>query len=82
VSERVSIGHDVEVQLETDELGAKWLNQWHTCTEGRTAYAHLPLDVPHGWKLCSEEPLTVEPSILCLGCQHHGFVRDGRWVSA
>jgi hypothetical protein len=25
---------------------------------------------------------TVSPSILCPDCGLHGFVRDGRWVSA
>lgn len=36
---------------------------------------------PHGWTLESKEPLTVSPSVLC-SCGHHGFVRDGKWVSA
>lgn len=33
---------------------------------------------PHwgdGWDVLS-------PSLLCLACGHHGFVRDGKWVPA
>lgn len=33
-------------------------------------------------QLVSEDPLTVMPSLLCPRCQHHGWIRDGRWVSA
>lgn len=29
-----------------------------------------------------EEPLTISPSILCPRCNLHGFIREGRWVSA
>lgn len=25
------------------------------------------------------EPLTVTPSIACGGCEHHGYITDGRW---
>jgi hypothetical protein len=32
------------------------------------------------WKVVSEEPLTLEPSIKCATCGSHGFVREGRWV--
>lgn len=37
------------------------------------------------WTLVSETPLTLLPSINC-GCQraghvHHGWIREGRWVS-
>lgn len=32
--------------------------------------------------LMAEEPLHIEPSILCLDCGEHGFIRNGEWVSA
>lgn len=28
------------------------------------------------------EPLTIGGSLLCLSCGLHGFVRDGKWVTA
>lgn len=35
----------------------------------------------HGpyWKVISEEPLTLSPSILCTACGNHGFVTAGHW---
>ncbi len=35
-----------------------------------------------GWDVLSENPLTLSPSLLCRACQHHGFVREGKWVPA
>lgn len=54
----------------------QWCGGWlgFTNVEGR----------PQGSKheLISEEPLTVMPSLLCSTCQHHGWIRDGKWVAA
>lgn len=41
-----------------------------------------PYDPTHGWDVLSLEPLTLSPSLLCRMCGSHGFIRDGRWVSA
>jgi hypothetical protein len=38
------------------------------------------LDEAH--QIVSEDPLHVEPSLLCSDCGTHGFVRDGHWVRA
>ena len=34
------------------------------------------------WDLRSApgEPLTVVPSVLCMRCQDHGFITDGKWI--
>jgi hypothetical protein len=37
---------------------------------------------PRGWDVQSLDPLTISPSVLCLSCQHHGFIREGKWVPA
>lgn len=34
------------------------------------------------WTLVSLSPLHVEPSIHCLTCGEHGWVRDGKWIQA
>lgn len=36
------------------------------------------------WTVTQERPLTLTPSIQCSEQGHamHGFIRDGRWVSA
>lgn len=35
-----------------------------------------------GWLVVQEEPLTLAPSILRTECGCHGFIQEGRWVSA
>jgi hypothetical protein len=32
------------------------------------------------WTVESFDPLTISPSVLCTVCNHHGYIRDGRWV--
>jgi hypothetical protein len=34
------------------------------------------------WQVLSWDPLTVDPSILCLTCGDHGHIRQGKWVRA
>lgn len=34
------------------------------------------------WRVESWDPLTISPSLLCLTCGDHGFIRAGRWVRA
>lgn len=34
------------------------------------------------WQVQSIEPLTISPSVLCVPCGDHGFIREGRWVRA
>ncbi len=41
----------------------------------------LEPDRPY-WTVESLDPLTISPSLLCLTCGDHGFIRDGRWVPA
>lgn len=33
------------------------------------------------WHVVAVDPLTVQPSIHCLGCGTHGFIIDGNWRS-
>lgn len=39
---------------------------------------------PNGpkWAVESWEPLTLSPSLLCMACGDHGFIRGGKWVPA
>jgi len=34
------------------------------------------------WQVISMEPLTLSPSLLCMVCGDHGFIREGKWVRA
>lgn len=42
----------------------------------------LPLNRETGWVIEQRNPLTLSPSIHCLECGCHGFIREGRWVPA
>lgn len=51
----------------------------------RLAFAAVPVSesgIGRDWKLEQREPLTISPSLLCMSCQHHGFIRNGQWVPA
>lgn len=39
-------------------------------------------DGVEGWMIQQESPLTLHPSIQCIVCTHHGFIREGKWVPA
>jgi hypothetical protein len=41
-----------------------------------------PLAEGSRWNVEQAEPLTLSPSVLCRACGNHGFIRNGRWVSA
>lgn len=34
------------------------------------------------WTVEQESPLTLSPSIACTACGHHGWIREGRWVTS
>lgn len=48
----------------------------------------IPFDVPENsyvppekrWTVVSYDPLHLEPSLLCMACGSHGFIREGKWV--
>lgn len=74
------------MKADTEPVKVVW---WlHTCTlpngERKPMLGHC--DVYSGTKhtLVSEDPLHLEPSILCGApeCRDHGWVRDGQWVAA
>jgi len=49
--------------------------------EGRAWAQRFENSIP-AWKVESDEPITLSPSILCRVCGDHGFVRNGKWVRA
>lgn len=53
----------------------------HRCKEGKLQLGMLDVSTPIH-QLVSEDPLHVEPSILCPECGDHGYIRDGQWVPA
>lgn len=53
----------------------------HEECRGLIPFANYP-DKDVRWELIREEPLTITPSVLQQPCNFHGFITDGRWVSA
>lgn len=43
---------------------------------------YKPGTEPITWTLHSLEPLDISPSLLCLICGDHGFIRGGKWIPA
>lgn len=57
---------------------------WHACA-GHPGFDEVPCGIPiraSGWSVSSWDPLTVTPSLRCLGCGTHGFITNGRWEPA
>lgn len=82
----IDIGHDVFIERRYHEGALAGIAYEHPRPDGVPCSAAgwvpvKPHDI-HGWDLVSEEPLTLSPSLLCRGCGHHGFIREGRWVPA
>jgi hypothetical protein len=72
---------------ETTPYGASWFHRDkrepnHVCVGG--FQWRRPNATASGaiWTLESLEPLTIAPSLLCMTCGAHGFIRDGKWVPA
>lgn len=81
-----TLNHQYEGIADEDRCGVM---MYHKTPEGRYCGGGVTFETPamravhRGpmWKVESEEPLTLSPSILC-SCGDHGFIRDGRWHPA
>jgi hypothetical protein len=51
-------------------------SMWFDCEYVRKHFPGKTL-----WTVSSWEPLTANPSFLCH-CGNHGWIRDGKWVTA
>jgi len=65
------------------------INEWHLTPAGELCGGWVPFTgnrfsngIGPTWEVISLDPLTLSPSLLCRACQHHGFIREGRWVPA
>ena len=63
----------------------------HKKPDGSDCFGGVYLDLPGVsrifpgrplWHVESLDPLTISPSVRCLTCGDHGFVRGGKWVPA
>lgn len=75
--------------LDVDGLIVAGIIDWHRNPAGDWcggAVNFVQIDGRAMWAVESLDPLTLSPSILCApdkgGCGEHGFIREGRWVTA
>jgi hypothetical protein len=91
---RINIGGGHEISYYTqgdDDVTHVGLIDSHLKEDGEPCSGGSVLfDVPQNadfpdhakWQVISEEPLTLSPSLLCMICGDHGWIRDGAWVAA
>jgi hypothetical protein len=87
MSSYVDIGHGVSIELrcirgEDVPCGVAYQ---HPDGKGGVCEGWAPFKSAKqesGWDVQSFYPLTISPSLLCRACQHHGFIREGKWVPA
>lgn len=76
------LGDDKSWGWALNEPAARNLYWAHRCKEGRLALGIVEISTGLKHRVTSEDPLTVTPSLLCIECKTHGFIRDGRWEDA
>ena len=52
----------------------------HLCVREYGTFQVAPSVASH--TLVSTDPFHLEPSVLCMSCGAHGFIRDGKWQDA
>lgn len=82
------IGHDVRIRrafIDERLAGVDYEHPAKGACNGKDFYIPCAADgivAEKHWRLHSEQPLTLSPSLPCPVCGHHGFIRDGKWVPA
>ncbi len=78
------IGHGVSVEVRDIDGVAAGVAYRHQKPGGGTCEGYCPLRpvVSDGWDMVKRNPLTLDPSLLCRACGHHGWVKEGKWVPA
>lgn len=75
------------ISFHVDEDGVHvWFTHCCKQTDGEELRTMLP-NGPQGWTIQNRDPLTVTPSIHCnpgdrIGECLHGWITNGKWVSA
>lgn len=81
------IGHGVRIRLWRRGGEPIGLFESHDAPGGERCSGSLLFAVPASeglpgprWLIEAWDPLTLQPTIRCTACGHHGFIRGGRWV--
>lgn len=79
------IGYGVRIQKRYVDGALGGVGYKHPRHEGSgdcEGYIAVKPEWADGWDVLSVEPLTLSPSMRCRACEHHGFIKEGRWVPA
>lgn len=65
--------------------------KYRASRDGDECFSAIHFDVPdmrrgwpdgNFWQVQQWDPLTISPSLLCMICGDHGFIREGKWIPA
>ena len=85
----IGAGHQIMMRVDPQDRFTGLIDR-HTCNGGLTD-TFVFFDVP--WnnreelaglerhKVDQWEPLTLSPSLVCVGCGRVGWIRDGQWIT-
>lgn len=76
---KIDIGYGVEIEKRYIDGEFEGFAYWHICN-GNRVEDWIPVQGLKSWTLINYEPLTIQPSLLCPVCKHHGYIIDGKWV--
>lgn len=88
VEEPHDIGSGATITLLVHDGEVVGLNEAHSDKAGKPCLGFVAFEGAHfagtrpTWKVEKANPLTLSPSILCRTCGNHGYIREGKWVSA
>ena len=84
-------GCTIETRARVGDGVLAWAFWGHTRPDGMPCGSHGYIAVSTDsslcngggtWRIDQSEPLTLSPSLLCMRCNRHGWIRDGKWVPA
>lgn len=90
-ADAIDIGGDHRIKLASFEGEPAGIDYWHLKPDGswckgwadfRGSKWAVQFGPNTGWELVKLNPLTLAPSLLCRVCGDHGFIREGKWMTA
>jgi hypothetical protein len=84
---RVQLDDDMYLVFDavaSNGISWRWdhLCEFYTDPEDGLTQKRIASYLSPGHTVLSEDPLTIQGSLLCLSCGKHGFVVEGHWIGA
>lgn len=81
----VDISHGVSIEFREIPRVSRGIAYKHPRPDGKgecEGYVPLQPEDRDGWTIMQREPLSLQESLECRICGHHGLIRDGKWYPA